>query len=512
MTRLLFVTGADRFDRALAVQLGAATTCAFDIESVDPRHAIGAIRDGSPDVLIIDADDADERSWSLLTQLKTHPDPIVARTRVVMLGPPDDLTRIRAIIEGCLGYVPRPAETQYFHEQVDLALADLPEPALRATAQRKALQELAVLERRSAPGGRGQLAHTTAARPELLRSGSRTSGSASSMIDPRLPDQLLDRLSEGQRRVLFALSQTASIAESARHLGISPSRVSAQVTTIAKRLAVPREVVVARAQSGELLGAVEVARLRLSAELERAIASDELVLDYQPIVAIADRRVSRAEALLRWKHPRRGLMHPGEFLAAAEATGVIWPLTRWVLNDACTQARRWNHGLRPGEIHVTVNVSAHQVAQGDLVTAVKEALSASQLDPALLVLDIPASALATKPTRVSDVINRINGLGVKIAIDDFVGAHSSLRLFKQLPIDVLKIDRAVIAGLGRTSVDTAIVTASLALGVSLGIETQAEGVETQHQLDLLASLGCCYAQGHHLAPPMPAEDFSALLT
>ena len=250
-------------------------------------------------------------------------------------------------------------------------------------------------------------------------------------------------------------------------------------------------------------------RLHEEAELRQAIEREELRLFYQPIVSVSDGGLVGAEALVRWEHPERGLLAPGQFLPLAEETGLIVPLGRWVLREACARATGWQR--RGLFMRIGVNVSAHQLADGELGTLVMEVLDDSELDPSRLVLEITESVLVQETKISVDVLRELRGLGVRVSLDDFGTGYSSLSYLRRLPLDAVKLDRAFISGLADTTVDRQIVAAIVQMARGMSMTVVAEGVETAAQWDSLRDLGCHLAQGYYFARPMPAEQMSSVV-
>ena len=246
-------------------------------------------------------------------------------------------------------------------------------------------------------------------------------------------------------------------------------------------------------------------RKALEADLRQALQNSELELYYQPLIDLHHDRLSGVEALVRWHHPRRGLIEPPTFIELAEQTGLIMPIGEWVLQAACTQAAAWQ-GLR-----MSVNLSAVQFRHADLVGAVKSALERSGLAPGRLELEITESVLLEDPQESLLTLLRLKDLGVRIAIDDFGTGHSSLGHLRTFPFDKIKIDGSFVRDLGQDRDAEAIIKAVVALGSGLGIETCAEGVESVDQLAHLASDGCDEVQGYLFCRPMPAAEVEAFI-
>jgi diguanylate cyclase (GGDEF)-like protein/PAS domain S-box-containing protein len=253
-------------------------------------------------------------------------------------------------------------------------------------------------------------------------------------------------------------------------------------------------------------------RLETETALRRAIARGELRVHYQPEVDLATGRAVGVEALVRWARPERGLVAPGEFIPVAEDTGLIVPIGEWVLREACRQAREWQGEFGGEPLRMAVNLSGRQLADENLHDAVAGALADADLPPDLLCLEITESAITEDPTRARVTLRALKRLGVRLAIDDFGVGFSSLSQIRQLPpVDVIKIDRSFISGLGRNREDAAIVASVISLARALEVETIGEGVETAEQARELHDLGCDQAQGFHFARPAPAADAGKLL-
>jgi diguanylate cyclase (GGDEF)-like protein len=258
-----------------------------------------------------------------------------------------------------------------------------------------------------------------------------------------------------------------------------------------------------------------VRRLEMETALRRALVRSEFRVHYQPLVHFDRSEVIGFEALVRWEHPQHGLMAPDEFLPIAEETGLIVPIGAWVLREACAQAARWAaesaHATRDEPLTVSVNLSARQLSDADLVSVVEGAVATAGLDPSLLVLEITETVLMENRDRAIGVLQAIAEQGVRIGIDDFGTGQSSLGYLKVLPVHTLKIDQSFIAGLGKDPEDSAIVAAVVTLAHALGLTVTAEGIETSRQLDAVQDLGCDLGQGYYFARPQPGDIVRALV-
>ncbi len=252
------------------------------------------------------------------------------------------------------------------------------------------------------------------------------------------------------------------------------------------------------------------ARLELTEELRRAIEEQQLSLHYQPIIELGSGIITGLEALVRWKHPKRGLLSPGYFIPLAEDTGLIMPLSRWVLVEACRQARRWQsaHPHDP-PLGVGVNLSARYLQSAQLCSDVEGALTGAGLAPESLVLELTETVVA-EDAHAADTLSQVRGLGVRIALDDFGTGYSSLAYLQHLPVDILKIDQSFVRGMAGVK-EQRLVSMILSLGDSLGLRVIAEGIELPEERDLLYSLGCRSGQGFLFAPPCAPGDLEPLL-
>ena len=260
------------------------------------------------------------------------------------------------------------------------------------------------------------------------------------------------------------------------------------------------------------MGEISSRRLALERDLRRAVAREELVVYYQPKVQIETGETVGVEALARWEHPEQGLLHPAEFLPLAEETGLIIPIGRWVLKEACRQAKEWQrHYSTEQPLALYVNVSARQFDDPDLVGLVAEVLRETGLEASSLVLEITEhTAMGDAPSTLAK-LHALKKLGLKLAIDDFGKGYSSLSYLKHFPVDIVKIDRSIVAGLGQEEVDSAIMSATVTLAHALGLEVIAEGTETEEAAAELRVLGCDFGQGYYWSSPAPARVMTEIL-
>ncbi len=257
---------------------------------------------------------------------------------------------------------------------------------------------------------------------------------------------------------------------------------------------------------------VAVERLELEGELRLALDREDFQLHYQPQIALATGRMVGLEALLRWPSGTHGPLEPGTFLPLAEETGLILPLGRWVLREVCRQAQAWRTRTPHPDLTVSVNLSATEFAQPGLADMVAQTLRATGLSAAALELEIAESAIMEDPATVLTALRDLKRLGVRLTLDDFGAGYSSLRHLARFPLDTLKLDKALVAGLGRDPGDEASIRAAIGIGRALGLRVVATGVETAAQRSLLQELGCHLAQGYHLARPAPPATIDTLLT
>ena len=253
-------------------------------------------------------------------------------------------------------------------------------------------------------------------------------------------------------------------------------------------------------------------RLDLQADLRTAGARQELSLRYQPVVALGNIRPVEVEALVRWDHRRRGALLPADFIGLSEETGLILPMGRWILREACRQALAWqseSSGVPP--LIVSVNLSAGQFEREALPEEVATIVRETGFDPRRLQLEISEAVLMRDDPRMFDRLDALKAIGVRLAIDDFGTGYASLSYLKRLPVDCLKIDRSLVKGVGYETEDTAVIRAVAGLAHSLGITVTAEGIETQDQLVQLRAVGCDQGQGYFFARPVSADRVPELL-
>jgi diguanylate cyclase (GGDEF)-like protein/PAS domain S-box-containing protein len=247
-------------------------------------------------------------------------------------------------------------------------------------------------------------------------------------------------------------------------------------------------------------------RLGLLAELRTAISNDELVVFYQPIVEVNGGRMMGAEALVRWRHPQRGLLMPNDFIPIAETSGLVVPLGRWVLMEACRMTKGWKDaGIVDDDFYISVNLSARQLQDRGVLNDVRAALATSMLDPSDLVLEVTETGLIEDLNPAGSTLAMLKDLGLRVAVDDFGTGYSSLAYLSSFPIDIIKIDKSFVDQLSVTVEGERMVRAVIDLARTLGLTAIAEGVEEAEQATALRRLGCPLAQGFHYARPMSAE-------
>jgi diguanylate cyclase (GGDEF)-like protein len=251
-------------------------------------------------------------------------------------------------------------------------------------------------------------------------------------------------------------------------------------------------------------------RVSLESDLHHALQHRQFELYYQPKAEIATSDVHGAEALIRWRHPQRGLLLPTDFIPLAEECGLINEIGAWVLREACRQCKAWQlEGLPP--MRVAVNVAAAQFRQGNLLEVIRSALQDVQLEPRWLEIELTESAVMTNPEESTAILERLSRMGVLVSVDDFGTGYSSMSYLRRFPIDKLKIDRSFVKDLSTRPEDASIVQAIISLAHSLRLKVVAEGVETPEQLRFLQELKCDQYQGFHFSAPLPAAEFAGLV-
>ena len=342
---------------------------------------------------------------------------------------------------------------------------------------------------------------------------------------------LVDRLADEDEAVAIADRIAAAFAEPyamggvdhfvSASVGIAVARPSAREPIEADMLLRDADAAMYRAKERgrgrcELFDAEMRARalrrLEVERELRQALERNELELHYQPVIALRSGEITGLEALVRWRHPERGLLDPGDFVSVAEESGLIEPIGRWVQEVACRQVLEW-HELRPDRrpFDVSVNLSARQVTNRDLAISIGEILAGSGLDPVHLRLEVTESALVEESATATGTLEALSDLGVGLVLDDFGTGYSSLAYLNRYPFDALKIDRSFVDALGVEQERTAIVEAIIGMARALSLDVIAEGVENEAQLAELVRLGCDHAQGHLFSRAMPAEKITVLL-
>jgi EAL domain-containing protein (putative c-di-GMP-specific phosphodiesterase class I) len=251
-------------------------------------------------------------------------------------------------------------------------------------------------------------------------------------------------------------------------------------------------------------------RVRFEGDLHRALKQQQFELYYQPKFHGPGRRIQSVEALIRWRHPERGLVPPDQFIPLAEESGLIVPIGEWVLREACRQTRAWQDQGLPS-LRVAVNISAVQFRRLDLVDTVQWALAAAGLDAQYLEIELTETAVMSDPEDSVEILERLSRMGIVVSVDDFGTGYSSMSYLRRFPIDKLKIDRSFIANVATSADDAAIVQGIISLAHSLRLRVVAEGVETREQLAFLQRHGCDQYQGYYFSKPLPAAEFGLLL-
>jgi EAL domain-containing protein (putative c-di-GMP-specific phosphodiesterase class I) len=254
-------------------------------------------------------------------------------------------------------------------------------------------------------------------------------------------------------------------------------------------------------------------RLQLETDLRRGIEQEELVVHYQPIVSLITGRISGFEALVRWRHPKRGLIPPGLFIPIAEETGLITAIGYWVLSESCHQLRTWQqqNSIDPN-LFVSVNLSVKQFAQPNLLEQIDQVLEHSQLSPDCLKLEITESAIMDNHQDVATILKELRKRRILISIDDFGTGYSSLSYLHSFPVDTLKIDKSFVQRLNLTSENIGLIPVIISLAKTMNMNVIAEGIELPEQLKILRELNCGLGQGYFFAKPLPGEELINLLS
>jgi EAL domain-containing protein (putative c-di-GMP-specific phosphodiesterase class I) len=253
-------------------------------------------------------------------------------------------------------------------------------------------------------------------------------------------------------------------------------------------------------------------QLEMGADLRRAFERNEMVMFYQPIVQLKSGRLAGFEGLIRWRHPQRGLVPPGDFIPLAEETGLIIPLGWWVFEESSRKMDQWNRARdKDSRIFMSINISARQFKEEGLIDRIDDFLSKNGIIPEHLKLEITESLLMDNPEVAAEWLNRLKALDLSLSIDDFGTGYSSLSYLHRFPFDTLKIDRSFVCTMLAKRENMEIVRAIVSLAQALNMSVVAEGVETPAELEVLRELGCDYAQGYYFSRPMPEVDAQALL-
>jgi diguanylate cyclase (GGDEF)-like protein len=293
--------------------------------------------------------------------------------------------------------------------------------------------------------------------------------------------------------------------------GVEPTRDANQLlqrADVALRIARSTEHTVRSYQPS--MGQVLTRRFQLVTQFRQALDTGQVDVHFQPQLALINRHVIGVEALVRWEHPEFGMVNPGEFVTLVETTGLIDPLTDYVLNRSLAQCRNWlDRGMK---LAVSVNLSMRNLADAEFPRRVSDALRRHRVPPALLGLELTESAVMSNPEHALPVLRGLHGLGVRIAVDDFGTGYSSLAYLRRLPVDEVKIDKSFVQGLASDLGDLAVVRAIIELGHSLGLTVVAEGVEQDAARDQLVEMGCDVAQGYLISRPLGPDRFDAWLS
>jgi len=252
-------------------------------------------------------------------------------------------------------------------------------------------------------------------------------------------------------------------------------------------------------------------KISLEGDMRFAIERGEMSMHYQPLICLRDGKLIGFEALLRWQHPTRGFISPAEFVPIAEDSGLIIPITQWILRETCLQLAEWQNLLLHDRLIVSVNISCKHFAAGGLVKDVVKALTVSKLSPASLKLEITESTAMENAAQTIEVLQKLKKIGIQISMDDFGTGYSSLSYLHWLPIDFLKIDRSFVYSVGERGENSEILQTIVSLAKNLKMRVIAEGIETENQLSLLQNLGCDYGQGFLMSKPLPKDEMEKML-
>jgi diguanylate cyclase (GGDEF)-like protein/PAS domain S-box-containing protein len=334
-----------------------------------------------------------------------------------------------------------------------------------------------------------------------------------------LEDTELDEARRVADRVLDALREPVEVADREMHvtasIGVAPANLGR--TDPVELLRDADVAMYAAKADGKArysvyepsMHAAVVARVEVTADLQRAIERDELVLHYQPIVDLASGCTVAVEALVRWEHPERGMVPPLDFIPVAEETGLIVPIGRWVLERACRDMVAWRHRNPDVPLYAHVNVSVNQLHC--ILDDTRQALASTGADPTCLVLEITESVMVHNTDDVVACLHDLKNLGVRISLDDFGTGYSSLSYLRRLPIDLLKIDKAFVKGIAGDAEESSLGRAVVHIAKTLNLETAAEGIETTDELDALRSLGCHFGQGFLFSRPVPLAELERMM-
>jgi EAL domain-containing protein (putative c-di-GMP-specific phosphodiesterase class I) len=255
-----------------------------------------------------------------------------------------------------------------------------------------------------------------------------------------------------------------------------------------------------------------IRRIEVESQLRVAIDQKQFLLYYQPTIDLKTGRLTGVEALVRWQHPRRGIVPPMEFIPLAEESGLIVPLGQWAIQEACRQVRVWQKEIPADEpIALNVNLSARQLRHPNIVRDIADALDDSGLPPSRLILEITESVLMVDTAATLNRLFQLKSLGVRLAIDDFGTGYSSFAYLRRFPIDILKIDKSFVDGVATEATASALVDAMIRIGKTLRLETVAEGIEKIEQADRLRTLECDIGQGYLFSRPLPSDAISTFL-